>query len=69
MIAPAHSRRPQRIEFDEANTESRYVGVDGEPKNKLKFINRSVANHPTASLVAAGLVGVALGWFVKRRTW
>jgi hypothetical protein len=65
MIAPAHSRPPRRIEFDEALPESRHA--DGESPSKLKFINQSVAKYPTASLVAAGVVGIALGWFVKRR--
>ncbi|WP_430454128.1 hypothetical protein [Rhodopirellula europaea] len=67
MIAPAHSRPPRRIEFDEALPESRHANADGESPSKLKFINQSVAKYPTASLVAAGVVGIAFGWFVKRR--
>ncbi|WDQ14995.1 hypothetical protein [Rhodopirellula sp. P2] len=67
MIAPAHSRPPRRIEFDEALPESIDLDADGKTPSKLKFINQSVAKYPTASLIAAGVFGVALGWIVKRR--
>ncbi|KLU06019.1 putative transmembrane protein [Rhodopirellula islandica] len=67
MIAPAHSRPPRRIEFDDALPESLGLDADGKTPSKLKFINQSVAKYPTASLVAAGVFGVALGWIVKRR--
>ncbi|MEO9591491.1 hypothetical protein [Rhodopirellula bahusiensis] len=67
MIAPAHSRPPRRLEFDEPLSEASRFDADEKPSNKLQFINQSVAKYPTASLVAAGVFGVALGWIVKRR--
>ncbi len=38
----------------------------GESSPRRQLIRRAVEKHPVALLLAAGLIGLGVGWFVKR---
>ncbi|MCC9658352.1 hypothetical protein [Rhodopirellula halodulae] len=66
MIAPAHSQPPRRIQMVSVHSIPEQES-DDPSSTKLDVVRCSVAKYPAASLVAAGAVGIALGWLVKRR--
>ncbi len=65
MIAPA-PQRERAIVYDRVRSSTRVVEVDESTKPQ-EFVERSILKHPLIALTIAGSVGVAIGWFVKRR--
>jgi ElaB/YqjD/DUF883 family membrane-anchored ribosome-binding protein len=67
MIAPSPDHRreisQQRVRLSDTQSEPEELA----PLNAPNFATRAVANHPIVSLAAASIVGVALGWLVKRQ--
>ncbi|QDT01838.1 hypothetical protein K227x_02070 [Rubripirellula lacrimiformis] len=69
MIAPAHSinrlsppYQARMVRVARAQSEL----TQPEP-SKAEWIRQTVGRHPAAAVATACLVGLAIGWFVKRR--
>ncbi len=67
MIAPIRDYQPEDLQHripsrTFASAPDAYLQL-----NRDSFAVRTVAKYPIAALVAAGFVGLSLGWLVKRR--
>ena len=73
MIAPAPEYQPTEA-LDRSRDDRTQVLPRANPLispgaslQPTAFVERTIASHPVVALVSAGVVGISLGWFVKRR--
>ncbi len=66
MIAPAQSRRKSdRPRFQPART----IVLDEVENGSVGRVKRLIGLQPELALATAVIIGVALGWLVKRKQW
>ena len=65
MIAPAHPSRSSLAEQPLPAEHAFHAYQDGRPG--AGFASQVIEKHPVAVLAVAGIIGVVIGCFVKRR--